>query len=138
MRSPKFIRAVLVAAASAALAISAHAADPIPVPGVLTSRAVFSCSDFTMSNGTIDSAGVSANTGSNHGDVVSNGTIRMSGNALVKGNVTAGPAKSITITGNASVTGTRTQLVRVSITVSQTGFHTVRVQVWVCGTTSQR
>src|SRR6266566_2215507 len=98
---------IRIALASAALIILprvAHAADPIPVPGVLASRAVFSCSDFTMSNGTIDSAGVSANAGSNHGDVASNGTIRMSGNALVKGNVTAGPARTITVTGNASVT----------------------------------
>jgi hypothetical protein len=85
----------------------AAATDPFAVNGPLTSRAVFSCGDLTMSNGTIDSTGVSANAGGNHGDIASNGNVKMTGGALVNGNVTAGPGKTITINGNASATGTK-------------------------------
>jgi large repetitive protein len=85
-----------------------RADDPWAVTPALTSRAVFSCTDLTMSNGTVDSAGISANVGSNHGDIASNGNIRLSGNALVKGNAVAGPGRTFTVTGNGSITGTKT------------------------------
>src|SRR5260221_7938957 len=109
MTSLRLSRLLLpIALAGAFFTAPLKADDPWAVTPALTSRAVFSCTDLTMSNGTIDSAGISANVGSNHGDIASNGNIRLSGNALVKGNAVAGPGRTFTVTGNGSITGTKT------------------------------
>src|SRR5258707_54197 len=103
MTSLRLSRLLLpIALAGAFFTAPLKADDPWAVTPALTSRAVFSCSDLTMSNGTIDSAGISANVGSNHGDIASNGNIRLSGNALVKGNAVAGPGRTFTDVGRDS------------------------------------
>ena len=100
------LKRILIAAALTAMAPALRGDDVWTVTEVLSRRAVFSCSDFTMSSGTIDSAGISTNVAGNRGDVGTNGDIRLSGGALVNGNAVAGPGKNVSVLGNARVTGT--------------------------------
>src|SRR5438045_7252943 len=87
--------------------LAALADDPFVITDVFTGRAVFSCGDLTHSDGTIDSAGIASPTPTNKGHVASNGNIKMSGGALVDGDATAGPGKTVSNSGSSRVTGTR-------------------------------
>jgi len=85
-----------------------RAADPpFTVTNAITQRAVFSCTDFTFSDGTVDSLGISNNVIGSHGDVGSNGNVKMSGGSVVYGDATAGPGKAVTNSGSSRVTGTK-------------------------------
>src|SRR5262249_49077672 len=86
------------------MAGSAFADDAWTVTNTLTRRTVFSCADFTMSGGTIDSAGISTNVPGNRGDVGTNGEIRLTGGSLINGNAVAGPGKTIPILAHPRIT----------------------------------
>ena len=86
---------------------SAFGDDGFTITNVFTRRAVFSCGDLTHSDGTIDSAGISSPGPTNKGHVASNGNIKMSGGALVDGDATAGPGKTVSNSGSSRVTGTK-------------------------------
>src|ERR1041385_3263914 len=101
------MRAVTVAALAALLAPVLRADDAWTVTATMQRRAVFSCGDFTFSDGTVDSLGISNNVIGSHGDVASNGNIKMSGGAVVNGDATAGPGKAVTNSGSSRVTGTK-------------------------------
>src|SRR5947209_8205386 len=104
----KLVRSIaFVALALVALAPALHADDVWTVTAALSRRAVFSCSDFTMSGGTIDSAGISNNVAGNHGDAGTNGDVKLTGGSIINGNVVAGPGKTISVLGNAQINGTR-------------------------------
>jgi RHS repeat-associated protein len=100
----------LVVAALAALSIVAlpnvaRAADPFVITRPLSSNALSSCSDMTVSGGVIDSQGFSSSVVGSFGHVISNGNIKVS-SGTVDGNATAGPGKAVTISGSGRVTGT--------------------------------
>jgi RHS repeat-associated protein len=90
------------------LATVARADDPFTVTPTLQKRAVFSCSDFTFSDGLVDSQGISNNVLGNRGNVASNGNVKMSGGATVNGDAVAGPGKAVTNSGSSTVSGTKT------------------------------
>ena len=83
-----------------------EAADAFTIIGPLAGRAVTSCSDITISGGTIDSAGLSSPSPANKGNVATNGNITLSGSSTIQGDATVGPGKRITTSGTAHVTGT--------------------------------
>jgi len=98
--------ALAIAVSVASLgAPAAFADDPFDITNAFTGHAVVSCGDLTHSDGTIDSAGVSSPTPTNKGHVASNGNIKMSGGALVDGDATAGPGKTVSNSGSSRVTG---------------------------------
>lgn len=96
---------ILVGVFSVAVAQFA-AADAFSVPPAMTARAVTSCSDVTLSGGSIDSRGVVASTPPDKGHLATNGNITLSGTATIHGDATAGPGKKIVTSGSARVTGT--------------------------------
>ena len=99
----------LAALAFAAVLVPApilHADDSFAVPSALSARAVFSCTDLTMSDGTVDSGTLSNGVIGNHGDIASNGNIRISG-GTVHGDATAGPGKGVNLSGSGTVLGTK-------------------------------
>jgi RHS repeat-associated protein len=98
----------IVVLATLLLATVARADDPFTVTPTLQKRAVFSCSDFTFSDGLVDSQGISNNVLGNHGNVASNGNVKLSGGATVNGDAVAGPGKAVTYSGSSKVTGTKT------------------------------
>ncbi|HEX7140648.1 MAG TPA: IPT/TIG domain-containing protein [Vicinamibacterales bacterium] len=72
----------------------------------LTSQGVFSCTDLTMSGSAVaDSSGLANPTPSNQSSLRSNGNVRISG-GTVHGDATAGPGKSVQLSGSGTVTGT--------------------------------
>lgn len=104
----KRIRSMALAAAlplcMAGLASRAFAVDdPFALTPTLTSQAVFSCSDLVVNGGARTSSAIAAH----QGHVLTNGKITVNGNAVVDGNATAGPGKTITVTGGGQVTGTK-------------------------------
>jgi YD repeat-containing protein len=104
----KRIRSMALAAAlplcMAGLASRAFAVDdPFALTPTLTSHAVFSCSDLVVNGGARTSSAIAAH----QGHVLTNGKITVNGNAVVDGNATAGPGKTITVTGGGQVSGTK-------------------------------
>ena len=83
-------------------------ADGFTITAPLTGHAVTSCSDITMSGGSIDSAGVNATPPTNKGEVLTNGNITLSGSSTINGDAVIGPAKHVTTSGTAHITGTTT------------------------------
>jgi RHS repeat-associated protein len=100
-------RLLVFAALTVLSPLAAVADDPFAITGAFTGRAVVSCGDLTHSDGTIDSAGVASPGPTNKGHVASNGNIKMSGGALVDGDATAGPGKTVSNSGSSRVTGTK-------------------------------
>src|SRR6185369_14701036 len=98
--------AALAFAAAFVQAPTVHADDSFAVPSALSARAVFSCTDLTMSDGTVDSGTLSNGVIGNHGDIASNGNIRISG-GTVHGDATAGPGKAVNLSGSGTVLGTK-------------------------------
>jgi len=101
------IAIITLAALLAPLPLLAQSEPPFTVTNAITRRAVFSCTDFTFSDGVVDSLGISNNVIGNDGDVGSNGNVKMSGGAVVYGDATAGPGKAVTNSGSSRVTGTK-------------------------------
>lgn len=87
-----------------------EAANGFTVTAPFAGRAVTSCSDVSMSGGIIDSAGVAAGSTAptNAGNVFTNGNITLSGSSTIKGNAVIGPARHVTTSGSAAITGTTT------------------------------
>ncbi|MGH9422532.1 MAG: Ig-like domain-containing protein, partial [Thermoanaerobaculia bacterium] len=88
-----------------------EAADGFTVTPAIYGRAVTSCSNVTISgSATIDSGGVASGSSAplNKGNVLTNGNITLSGSAAIQGDVIVGPAKHVTTSGSAHVTGTTT------------------------------
>jgi RHS repeat-associated protein len=83
--------------------------DPFALAPWLTGQAVFSCGDLTLnSSATVDSVGATGTAGAkDQGHVVSNGNIVINSSSIVRGNVTAGPGKNITLNGSSTITGTK-------------------------------
>jgi RHS repeat-associated protein len=110
MLSIRHHASTLVAALLLALGVAmpqvSQAADAFTITAPLAGRAVTSCSDVTMSGGTIDSAGVSSPSPANKGNVATNGNITLSGSSTIQGDATVGPGKRVTTSGTAHVTGT--------------------------------
>jgi RHS repeat-associated protein len=80
---------------------------PFTLTPPLASNALSSCTDLSLSGQVVvDSAGLSTTIGSNSGNVVSNGNIKVVGQSIVNGNATAGPGKGVQTSGKGSVTGT--------------------------------
>ncbi len=102
--------AVLAALAVSLLGLppAALAAD-FDIPPDLGAYTVLSCQDMQMSgNSVITSEGVVGGTaGDGVAHVRSNGNIVLSGTVDIHGNVTAGPGKQVTTSGNPTVTGTK-------------------------------
>ncbi|HEY3053918.1 MAG TPA: hypothetical protein VGK04_11090, partial [Thermoanaerobaculia bacterium] len=76
---------VVFAVALFAALPAAFGDDPFAIKDPLIARAIFSCTDFTMSDGKIDSSGVSTPDPTNRGHVASNGNVKLSGGALIDG-----------------------------------------------------
>ncbi|MEO8033965.1 MAG: hypothetical protein ABI837_05990 [Acidobacteriota bacterium] len=108
IRRTTFLAGALAILLLAAVPPTCYADDPFAVTAPLASRAVFSCSAFTMSTGSVDSAGLLSTTPTSHGDVQSNGNVTLSGGAIIKGNAIPGPRKTVVLSGGSSVTGTTT------------------------------
>jgi RHS repeat-associated protein len=109
MMKNRFVSAAVALAGLFVAARAAQASDPFALPDALSKRAVFSCTDLSLSGaGIIDSQGIANNTAGTQGNVATNGNISMSGSAIIKGNAVVGPGKTFNISGTASVTGTKT------------------------------
>jgi len=100
------IAAALAAISFAALPNVSQAADPFTITPPLASNALSSCGDLTMSDGVIDSQGLSSSVVGSTGNIVSNGNIKVS-SGTVNGNATAGPGKTVTTSGSGTITGTK-------------------------------
>lgn len=97
----------LFALAGSLAAQTAPRPDPFTLTPPLASNALSSCTDLSLSGQVIvDSAGLTTTIGSNSGNVVSNGNIKVVGQSIVNGNATAGPGKGVQVSGKGSVTGT--------------------------------
>src|ERR1051326_5626629 len=108
MKKITFAIAAVATLLGALFAPSLHADDPpFTFTTAITKRAVFSCTDFTFSDGVVDSLGISNNVITNQGHVGSNGNVKMSGGSVVYGDATAGPGKAVTNSGSSRVTGTK-------------------------------
>ncbi|HEV2719365.1 MAG TPA: Ig-like domain-containing protein, partial [Thermoanaerobaculia bacterium] len=70
------------------------------------SYAVSSCGDLSISDGIVDSQGLSSSVVGSFGNIVSNGNIKVTG-GTINGDAAAGPAKTITTSGSGKITGTR-------------------------------
>jgi RHS repeat-associated protein len=103
----RLTRAFALAAIAALAVPTLRADDAWTVTATMQRRAVFSCADFTFSDGSVDSLGISNNVIGSNGDVASNGNIKMSGGATVHGDATAGPGKTVSNSGSSRVTGTK-------------------------------
>jgi RHS repeat-associated protein len=101
----KLVAALLLVLGVAMPQVS-QAADAFTITAPLAGRAITSCSDITMSGGTIDSVGVSSPSPANKGNVATNGNITLSGSSTIQGDATVGPGKRVTTSGTAHVTGT--------------------------------
>jgi RHS repeat-associated protein len=101
----KLIAALLLVLGVALPQVS-QAADAFTITAPLASHAVTSCSDVTISGGTIDSAGVSSPSPANKGNVATNGNLTLSGSSTIQGDAAVGPGKRVTTSGTAHVTGT--------------------------------
>ncbi|MGH9419948.1 MAG: collagen-binding domain-containing protein, partial [Thermoanaerobaculia bacterium] len=89
-----------------ALPMVSEASEAFTITAPLAGRAVTSCSDITVSGGTIDSRGVASTGPTNKGNVATNGNITLSGSSTIQGDASVGPGKRITTSGTARVTGT--------------------------------